>query len=92
MDNGAVPPTIHDNGSYDISQMDKETGSSDATTYTPVTKLEPQSRKALGSAMISHLSVPPVHFGDGDEGNPRNWAPNRKMTIGAFVIVAGFVA
>ena len=92
MDNGAVPPTSHDNDSYDISQMDKETGSSDAMTYTPVTKLEPQSRKALGSVMISHLSAPPVHFGDGDEENPRNWAPKRKMAIGAFVIVAGFVA
>jgi hypothetical protein len=92
MDNGAVPLTIHDDGSNDISQMDKDTGSSDATTYTPVTKLEPQSRKALRSVMISHLFAPPVHFGDGDEGNPRNWAPNRKMAIGAFVIVAGFVA
>jgi hypothetical protein len=92
MDNGAVPPTIYDNGSYDISQMEKETGFSDATTNTAVTKIEPHSHKKLGSVMISHCSALPVHFGDGDEGNPRNWASSRKMAIGAFVIVAGFVA
>jgi len=90
MDNDEVPTRTHDNDSRDISQMDKETGSSDATTDTPVTKLEPQ--KAFRSVMISHISVPPVQFADGDEGNPRNWAPNRKIAIGVFVIVAGFVA
>lgn len=92
MDNDGVPTTIHDNDSRNVSQMDKETGSSDATTDTPVTKLEPQPGKAFGNVMISHISAPPVHFADGDAGNPRNWAPNRKIAIGAFVIVAGFVA
>jgi hypothetical protein len=92
MDNDGVPTTIHDNDSRNVSQMDKETGSSDATTDTPVTKLEPQPRKAFRSVMISHISAPPVQFADGDEGNPRNWAPNRKIAIGVFVIVAGFVA
>ena len=92
MDNDEVPTRTHDNDSRDISQMEKETGSSDATTDTPVAKLEPQPRKAFRSVMISHISVPPVQFADGDEGNPRNWAPNRKIAIGVFVIVAGFVA
>jgi hypothetical protein len=92
MDNDGVPATIHDNVSRSISQMDRETGSSDATTDTPVPKLELQPRKAFGSVMISHVSIPPVHFADDDEANPRNWAPNRKVAIGAFVIMAGFVA
>jgi hypothetical protein len=92
MDKDGGPTTIHDNDSRTVAQMDKETGSSDATTDTPVAKLEPQPRKAFRSVMISHISAPPVHFADGDEGNPRNWAPNRKIAIGAFVIVAGFVA
>jgi hypothetical protein len=91
MDNDEVPTTIH-NGSRNVSHMGKETGSSEATTDTPVTKLEPQPRRAFRSVMISHISIPPVQFADGDEGNPRNWAPNRKIAIGVFVIVAGFVA
>ena len=92
MENGAMPPTNHDNGSDDLSRMDKETGSPDVTTYTPGTKPEPKSRYALGSVMTSHLSAPPVQFGDGDEGNPRNWPPKRKMAIGAFVVSASFMA
>ena len=92
MDDDAVPPTRHDDDSYEKSQMGYETGSPVATTYTPATKIERKSRKAVGSVMISHLSVPPIHFREGDEGNPRNWDPKRKISVGVFVIVAGFVA
>ncbi|PMD43051.1 MFS general substrate transporter [Hyaloscypha variabilis F] len=99
MNEAVISPTIQDNGSSDISRMDEKAGSSDTTTYAaarePVTKLEPQSGKAAKaprSVMIGHLSAPLAHFTDGDEGNPRNWAPKKKMAIAVFVIVAGFVA
>lgn len=102
MDEAVVSSAIQDNGSSDISRvdaLDEKAGSSDATTYEavsePVTNLEPQSGegvKARRSVMIGHLSAPPLQFTHGDEGNPRNWAPKRKIIIGAFVIMAGFVA
>lgn len=99
MDEAVVSSTFQDNGSSDISRMDEKAGCLDATTYTgvskPVTKLEPwsgQAVKAPRNDMIGHLSAPPVHFTDGDEGNPRNWTAKRKAAIGTFVIAAGFVA
>ncbi len=99
MNEAVISPTIQDNGSSDVSPMDEKASSSDAATYTaarePVTKLEPQSGKAVKatrSVMIGHLSAPLANFTDSDEGNPRNWAPKKKMAIAVFVIVAGFVA
>ena len=98
MDEAAVLSGIQPNRSSDTSQEEKA-GSSDATigaTFSePVPRLELQSGttvKASRSVMIGHLSAPPVEFLDGDEANPKNWAPKKKMAIGAFVIAAGFVA
>ena len=99
MDEAVVSPTNQEKGSSDISRMDEKAGSSDATTYAaarePAIQVESESGKAAKrprNVMIGHLSAPPVLFTASDEGNPRNWAPRRKMAIAAFVIVAGFVA
>lgn len=79
--------------------MNGKAESTDAVIFTAtgesVMKEEEHSDDAAAvprSMMIGHLSEPPLIFADGDEGNPRNWPPRRKMAIAIFVIVAGFVA
>lgn len=82
-----VPSTSDQDGTDEKTRVDYK-----APSETPKTETNGLKSKSLGIVMISHLSEPSNHFRDGDEGNPRNWAPKRKIGIALFVVIAGFMA